>query len=437
MADPDYRVEVAVSGHVYDVTFGDVPARPTVVLPLTVGWSIPEAVDFFPTQANPTSGSFGIAVDDLGDLADVMLGDPVALTMWTPAAAVDPWLETDVDALCVTQLESDTRTRTLTVYFGEASWLLQEMVVGLVDWPLESVLDRVTRICAEAGLTLNDAVLGLSSTGTLAARSASPTNALDALRSALKDDADEQTGPDESVYGRVVYFYSPATSTLTLASFERRPSDWPGTLAADGQSIERRPGEPGALDGCAVQTSGKWARLGIDRPTYVIVDGTTFGDPAMPGAVPYVRNTSYVDVFPDNSGTATARDTLGESLLPDDVTLDKWRTDAIRHLTYLEPDPAAGWFESWRRVRLVIVEPIAASLTPDGRTWIAGTLTAARLTIPPGGRFYTDLSLRPDLVPAPFDLIAGIYTIADFPPALTIGGIAADLTFRDFRTLGA
>ncbi len=444
---------VEVGSHSYDVTFGDTPDY-GVTLPLSFGWQVPDGVDYFPTQRNPLSGGFGIVAPTLDDVRDIALGDLVTIEVYTPAAAVEPWQRvTGV----VSQLEAEVGPRcVLTVYFTDPTWLLSQAVVGLGAWPLEDVSSRVQRIAAEAGLDFDSGFVSEWGMGLLAARSAgSPTDALSALRSAMKDTADRNisyAGLDHPVYGRPVYSVDPINNVLWIGLFERRVTEWPAELGTDG-TLHRIPGVEGAIDGCVALTSGKWSRLPIDRPTYVLVDGIPFGDSTAPGAVPYVRNTSYVDgpgpIFP----SATARTYLGRSLVPDDSTQNvvTWRTDSARVLAYLDPAPLAGLvalddYESgftapgvypWARLQPTIIEPIDPSLTLDGRTWIAGLLSGARLTIPPGGRFYVDVTIRPELVATDPAVTSGGATYADIPPALTYADLDPLLTYRDLRLIGA
>lgn len=452
MPDPDYRVTVEVGSHSYDVTFGDTPDY-GVTLPLSFGWQVPDSVDYFPTQRNPLSGGFGIVAPTLDDVRDIALGDLVTIEVYTPAAAVEPWQRvTGV----VSQLDAEVGPRcVLTVYFTDPTWLLSQMVVGLGAWPLESVYERCDRIAAEAGIAIARGLLSEASMGLLAARGAGPTDALSALRAALKDDADRNTsyaGLDHPVYGRPCYSYDPIEQKLWIGVFERRVTSWPAELGTDG-TLHGVAGVEGAVDGCVALTSGKWSRLPIDRPTYVLVDGIVFGDSTAPGAVPYVRNTSFVDgpgpLFP----SATARAYLGRSLVPDDSTQNvvTWRTDSARVMTYLDPDPLAGvvalddygsgftapGLHPWARLLPVIIDPIDPSLTLDGRTWIAGLLSGARLTIPPGGRFYVDVTLRPELVATDPAVTTGAATYDDVPPALTYADLDPLLTYRDLRLIGA
>ena len=88
MPDPDYRVVVNVGAHSYDGTYGDEPTY-GVALPLTVGWQIPEATEFYPSQADPTSGSFGLVAESVADLDDLAIGDPVSVAMYVIVAKTD------------------------------------------------------------------------------------------------------------------------------------------------------------------------------------------------------------------------------------------------------------------------------------------------------------------------------------------------------------
>ncbi len=402
--DPDvlYRMVVDVGGHTFEVLHGDEAIAPTIALPLSLGWSIPEAVDFFPSQANPLSGSFGIAVESLDEVADIAKGDPVRLRLFAPYYADEPIVDTRtglglpdpdpyIDNLVVVELQAlvGQPHSVLTVFVGEASILLRDKVIGFtVDWPEESILDRVDRIVEEAGLTFTLLAHNGWGVGILAARDGDrPIDLLSAIRTTLKDASDENDSDTPTIYSRPTYFYDPSTETVFASLAERRITSF----------VE--------LDAGAVEVSARWSRSQLDRYTYVIVDTTIFGDDSAPGAIPYARSTSLVDVFPTN-WSAFERDALGESLLPSGVPVeDRWRVDRIRHLSYANPEPIAGWLGSndfyvpWMRLREVTIAGIEPTLTPDGSTEIVGLLASARLVIPPGGRFYVDVTLRPDSAP--------------------------------------
>jgi hypothetical protein len=451
--DPDYRVVVTVGAHTYDVTYGDDPDY-GITLPLTFGWEVPEGVEFFPAQANPTSGSFGIVAPTIADVADIGIGDDVTIDVYVPSTAVDPWQQF-VGVVTQVQARPGARNR-LTVWFSDNTWRLGEIVVGRVDYPLEYAIDRLERVCSEAMINLAFiGITGESLNGILPFRASAPTDALSMIRSIFRDDATRNLSydPDFPLWGRNVYAFDPHDPdgpTLLVLNWERRVFTWPADLGADG-TLHRRDGTPNALDGCAALTSGTWARLPIDRPTYVIVDGWEVGDSSAPGAVPLIHRTSYVDDFslPAGNGSATARDFLAHSLLSTDAADSVlWRTDTVRHLSYLDPEAVEGWLGSsgtfpsapelnWARLRPTIIEPIDPTLTLDGRSWIAGTLSAARFTIPPGGRFYIDLTLRPDLFETQPFLHAGAATYADVPPALTYADLDPLMTYRDLRLIGA
>ncbi len=443
MTDPDYRVVVEVGAHTFEATYPTTPPDADgnrVTLPLTVGWAIPERTDFFPTQRNPLSGSFGLVAADLATVADLAVGDRVVVEVYVPSTDPDPWQRV---VGVVTQLDATITppNNRVQVYFTDQTWLLSEIVVGLVDWPEESAGDRLDRIAAEAGITIDD-VHNEAMIGLLAARPAKATDALSAVRESLKDDADRNTswsGTDNPTYGRIVYnyvpdyvpdpFFDPDTivPTLFLRVFERRVTSWPAELAADG-GLAGQAGVPNALDGNSSERTGKWTKAAEDRYTYVIVDALTVaGDPDAPGAVPLLRNTSFVDGPGPAFPSSTARTFLARSLVPDDSIADRrgWRTDTLRHLSYLDPVGVRGWIGdpsdlddtglSWARLRPTIVAPVDPANTLDGRTWIAGLLSGARLTIPPGGKFYVDLTLRPDV-------LAHVPTTPE--DAMTYGGLA-------------
>lgn len=453
MTDPDYRVVVEVGSHSFEATWPTTPVTPArVTLPLSFGWEIPERTDFFPTQRNPLSGTFGLVCDTVAEVADLAVGDRVVVEVYVPNDAVDPWQRV---VGVVTQLDASLGDpNRVQVYFTDETWLLSEIVVGAVDWPEEGAGDRLDRICLEAGITL-DAVYNEALIGLLAARDAKATDALSAIRECLKDDADRNvswSGIDNPTYGRLVYNYVPVpVPTLFVRVFERRVTSWPAELD-DGGGLVGQAGVANALDGNVTERTGKWTRAAEDRYTYVIVDSLTVaGDPDAEGAVPLLRSTSFVDGPGPAFPSSTARTFLARSLVPDDSIADRrgWRTDSVRHLSYLDPEPVRGWIGdptdlddtglSWARLRPTIIDPVAEGQTLDGRTWIAGLLSGARLTIPPGGKFYVELRLRPDVlahVPTTPEAAATYADLATQAPALTWAEVNPAMTIRDLRLLG-
>lgn len=385
-----YRVTLDVGAHSYDVTYGDPPDY-GVRLPLTLGWQIPGTE--FPAPADPTRMTFGLLVDAAADLADVVRGTAVTFTMWTdPTPGADPW---QIFSGIVTQLDgtvTDAGNFRVTVYAADDTMRLADMVIGYTTpWPEESIGDRIDRIVAEAGLTVDWFFYNGGAEGTLAGRSGS-ISVLAALRDSLKDVASDNTSsPPAEWYGRYVFSYDPGTLEVRIQPFERRVYD-DSTLF---------------VDAVLVSALGGWTKLPgpAATATWALVDGVTFGTPSGP---PLVRNTSLVDTLPVNPSAQT-RDNLGESLIPDGSTqMEGWYTDRITVATYVDPTPMGPGplqgvglpsLAPMAYVVPVVVTPLAPAYMLNGVDYLAGTLTGAQLIIPPGGRHRVDLTLRPELLP--------------------------------------
>lgn len=397
-----YRVDLDVGSHSWSGSSEDTEAEAGIRLPMSLGWSMPDQVEFFPCQADQTQLQLQLLVEDPSELSDITTGTTVTMDMYVsadPDAA--PWahfsgIVTQLDGALLAPGVSGRFLATL--YATDDTARLGSMFVGYgSDWPQESIEDRVERICTEAGLTADWVFLGIGREGALPARAAGkPVDVLSAIRDAIKDAADEDdSSAGGPYYGRLVFSYDPSSTTVTLRAIHRRVWGAELTPAAPLQ-LE--------LDGELVNATGSWGKLpGPDGRSWVLVDGVTFGTPSGP---PLVRNTSLVDGDP---GTATTVDTLGESLLPDGSTqLQGWYTRSIRHQSWLDPDQVvleAGVPAVHSDAPPLLAVPVVASPVTDiyeldsGVDYLAGTLTGARLVLPPGGRFYSELRLRPELLP--------------------------------------
>lgn len=365
-------------------------------LPLSLGWAIGESVEFFPSAPDPATLTFGVLVGDASELVDLVRGATVTFRMHTDPDG-PPWQRLDGVVTQVDGRVTDAGDYLVTVYAAETTMVLDSHVVGwTVDWPIEHIGDRLDRIMAETGLgTVETWALGTGLEGWLAARNAGPTTALAAIRTALKDAADEyDSEPPDVYYGRHVFTLD-TDGNLNIAAWRRRVYD------------------THVLDGCYVHANGSWVRPPVDTGTWVLVDGVTFGTPSGP---PIWRSTSLLDYFGDPPGSETnysanTRDNLGNSLLPDGSTqLDGWFARVLRYDAHLDPDPVTMWASpqfivdplegaNLPVVRPVVVTPVAENLDLNDVGYLAGTLTGARLTIPAGGDYYVDLSLRPELLP--------------------------------------
>lgn len=397
-----YRALFDVGPFSWDIEHGDAPDYGPR-LPVSLGWDIPDQVDYFPAQSNPATMTFSLLLVPADAANDQLaVGARVNFTMYVDAGDPFQWFRGRI-----TQLEAtavlDTGDVLMAVYVTSetGSLAMADMQVGYtVDWPEESIDNRVDTIMAEVtGATVASAGIGTGLEGTVPARpaTAGPTSVWAALRAALDNGALENTSePPDTWYGRPVISYvwdeDPVYNSgeLTVHAFERR-------VYPDSTVV---------LDGCKVLAGLDWRKLpNAGVPTWAIVDGLVFGTPVGP---PAIVRTDLVDTTPVN-WSAFTRDNMGESLLPDGSTqLDGWFAYRVRYLPHDATDGSValshlvdGWasHDPVVQVQPVVITDLAEAHQLNGVDYLAGTLTGARLVIPPGGEFYLDLRLRPELLP--------------------------------------
>lgn len=396
-----YRVALTLGGMSWDVTAGEA-AEYGPRLPLTLGWGADDSAEW-PSWVDFTTLTFSVLVADPAEMRDVARGTEVAFQMWTdPAPGADPWQEFTG---MVIQVDADTSPDAgvlFTLNCGDEMSKTLDLYVGhLDDWPQESIADRLNRIIDEAKL----APVGHTAEGTqgiLPSRSQGAAMSLyQALRATLADAGHRDDSEGVDIYGRFTATHDPDAETVTITPFLRRGIRWPGELTegSAGWTVGPAAGEIGALQGeYAPRRPTRWAKLGRDLYQWVLVDGTTFGDPDV--GIPLVRSTSLVDTSPSNPSAET-RDYLGESLMPDgsDGT-ESWRGDVLRYNTWQDPAPLT-MVPSWAPPLLlqpVVCGPVEAAYQVSGLDFITGTIAGARLVLPPGGLHYVDIRLRPMLL---------------------------------------
>lgn len=444
--DPDpgeaavyYRARVTVGAHEWTAEAGDHadPDYTGPTLPLSFGWDTPDS-EPLPAIPNPVTATFGLTSTTPADLADVVLGTPVTIDLYTdPDPDADPWQHFDG---VVTQLDATTspgRTR-YALYAADPMQLLTGMPVGAEAWPAEDVAARLARIAAEAGISLDADLVGLS--GSMPARGAAVTTARAAVLETIRYGGigvTSDAGKDFTF--RVVPSYDPDTATLHLDQYPRLLTRWPALLTDtdDGWAPRLDParvdGDTGGLHGAHVRTSGAWTRLPADRPGYVLVDGV-----ARAGTGPWPRLVS-TGLDPTAFGAGAAREDVAEFLAPGSGTAHAWRTDTIRHLSWLDPAAVAGW-ASWAPItwiQPVMVDPVADAYALSGLPYLAGTLAGARVTLA-GGRYVVDLQLRPDLAGGEALHPTGhAAAVVDDLPAVDVDDLHPALTVHDLSLIGA
>lgn len=410
-----YRLVLTAGPYSWTVERGDADSYGPV-LPLSLGWDMPDAEEFYPSPVNPSTMSLRLLAADASDLEDLEEGATVTMRMWVdPDPGAAAWqsfagIVTGLSGETVTGADDpDTLDFLVTLYAADDTMRLADLWVGwTVDWPLESQADRFDRICTEAGLD-SDVLFGSPMEGWMPARTARPTTVLQALREVLRDTAHE----DDSTMGGP--FYGVYNLHYTPPYVDEAAVPWPGLVEL--YPLDRRvyPAQANvlSLDGAHTFAAGSWSKLrGRRAGTWGLVDGVTVGTPD--DTVPFVRTTSLVDYFGDPpgselNGTATMRDRIGEALLATTSTqLAGWHTRLLRYDTVEDPDPMGP--QSWSPVGIPSLSPLPTSVsvvaTPlrpelrlvEGADYIAGTLVGARLVIPAGGDHYVELRLRAELL---------------------------------------
>ena len=384
-----------------DVTLGVDEGLP-VLLPLTLGWDIADD-ELLPAQAGPTLLKFSLRYAD-STLVPALVdkGQPCSFRMYVDDPD-DPWQAFDGT---IVQVDGEFVRRKKTT--GEWDWRVDVVAssVGLLDRPLAStpvgldegdLTQRLDEIATEfpfAGgsggidydpdhpLATTDDELGLFG-AMVAADSFGPNSVLNHLRTILKWAIAWEEG-DGTLY-RWVFGYDPHENILRLRGFGRHTV---------GDDIIN-------LDGDHVPVAGKWTKLLPDRlPGWGAVDGDVIGTPGTPPERGVMLSTVYLDA---TSGQARANIASFILLGPEFVQLDGWRTRSVRHLSYLDPEPWRLIFEGdgepVARLRPVQISNLHAELRVDGSNYILGLLAGITLTIPPRGKHYMTVKLRPELPP--------------------------------------
>lgn len=410
-----YRLELTAGPYSWTVERGDADAYGPV-LPLSLGWDMPDAEQFYPVPVNPSTLNLRLLAGDASDLEDLNEGSTVTMAMYVdPNPGADVWqsfagIVTGLSGETVTGADDpDTLDFLVTLYAADDTMRLADMWVGYTtDWPLEAQADRFTRICTEAGLD-SGVLLGSPMEGWMPARAKAPMTVLQGLRDVLKDVAHEDDstmgGPYYGVYNihytppYVDEFEDPHVGEVLLIPIVRR-------VYPDEANVIH-------LDGAHTFAAGSWSKLrGHRAGTWGVVDDLVVGTPD--DSVPFVRSTSLIDYFGDPpgselNGTAQMRDTIGEALLATGSSqLAGWHTRTLRYDTVEDPDPLGP--QSWTADGIASLSPISSSATViatplrpelqlvEGEDYIAGTLVGARLVIPAGGDHYVELRLRAEVL---------------------------------------
>lgn len=375
-----YRAVVTVGDTTWDVTSAAAPTYGPR-LPLSFGWRVPEDSLGFPVQPEPSTASLGLILPDAAALAGVDIGTPVHLEVYLDqvGGAVFATWEGRVAEMTARPHRLGLEVSLQCVDYSAD---LAAVMVGAGPWPAESATARVDRILLEAGWSATAAsVQG----GTLEARDGDPVSALEALTEVMRHATIGGGDPMRNVFkvetsGGVI---DPArTIRVRWARDQIDYMDW--------------------IPAGVVSYTAEWTRTRRNSADQVTIThqgvATTYGDPA---GVPHPPVESpLVDPAP-----------LAEWILrsADDGTGHRWDTESMRLELWAtaqdRPDPAAEtvaryWMDRenasllWPGIgRMVVVEDVPATHTPDGSTKVAGMLAGAEFTIPADARPVIDFTL--------------------------------------------
>lgn len=430
-----YRVtlEIGDAGeNSFDVTSGD-EAGYGVLLPLSVGWEIPESERVLPVQTGPCVLAFSILVPEAqSELIDVLApGVRVSFRMYVTDPS-DPWQAFDGN---VTQVNGQHVRRNKTewdwrvdVFASDVAGLDRPVGFNDEDWPIEDLAARLERITNELGIRdwLPDELSDSNNLGgspiaidptlvlddtTVSAHEMSEgsVSALSHIRTILRW-ACAENAPDEffgDQFFRWLFGYDPtlrdsAGDIDLIAGIPTLRLYLSGVIDSLGQTIE--------LDGDHVTTDPRWFKLLPNRrPNWGVIDEELHG---IPDNLEGIRiSTPYGDPEPglnEDYGLNLAgflftydwEEAEGHGW----TALDGWRTKQVRHLSYLDPEPVRmlivgdGVPQNFP-IRPLVIDNLTEELQIDDAGTILGTLAGVKLIIPPGGDYFLELKLRPELPP--------------------------------------
>lgn len=377
-----YRAQVTVGAHSWTAEAGDA-ATLGPILPLDLGWELPDDAPGIPAQPDPPTCSLSLVTAEA--LADVATGTPVRVTVWlddTPGARPYATMAGEVGDLEVFPQKlpngaNAVRTRMLVVGHESHPNAYQ---VGAQAWPAESGDARAGRIMAEAGQLPWSVSLPVGNY--FAERPARVTPKAEALTEALTQAAVHTAGR-----------YSPPGRHLwrAVADESGRLEGFTADLvAASTDAID-------TLDAAWVNRAASWRRtrrrdgawVQITHPGGVEVFGRPSGPPLPPVTLSVTDPDPYAELLLSSLFTQAwqSGDWFRVHLhagAPITYGLDWFPRD--------QDSPGFTW-----ATRAVVLENI--QVMPGLFTRYAGMLAGARLVIDPGGRVSLLFRLRPD-VPA-------------------------------------
>lgn len=244
------------------------------------------------------------------------------------------------------------------------------------------------------------------------------------------------------------------------------PDNFPAvlTLGSGGWGLEMDPDSPVVVPALRVDGAAKWTRSKFSHPNRVTIGYTPVstgdetvatvdsgdkatGDPVVSLRLdaPLLGDVMATYGFTEDYGPLR----MALMYLPENDARDRWTADAWRH--YIEAwdqllafpwfprhadiDPTPGFDPGDPTSRVacygmpVVVSGIDPAQHPTGRSWYAGTLSAAKLTLA-DARPTLEFTVRRVL---PIPAGAGALTPADVDPAITVADLDPSFTVYDYR----
>lgn len=433
MPAPYYRVEADIGAYSYTVEDTDTPGY-GLADPLTVSWDCPRGGLVYPQPAAMVA-TVRVVVASVDDLADLAIGDPVALRVWGwPPGTDNPYFPgEDYPPLVVFRgrvgraLASPHKLGMVyTLTCVDYTVDLAEYDAGEVDYPQEYARDRIARMFAEAGVENTFTATGYTLVY-LAARTAQVGDLL-ALTTGILDTVADPAGFGDSGRAFLVPRYldtvtsdtpdDPAgpydLSTLSTRQGVRDFGDTVNTI------LPARLQLVGGLWALVIVTEAKHrsrvfsagytdfsATYGLaknESPDVVTVTGT-FSDgtksrrvESVATPVPVRLNVKSELVDPVDAENLAALN-LGGS----DTDTDRWVADEFTYYADHDPHQLVNGIPLFNDALVAtvqgypaLVDGIPAAQNPTGPTWYAGQLTGATFTLAKG-RYTAKVRMRRNL----------------------------------------
>lgn len=432
LAPPDpawYAVEVNAGAYTWTVEKGD-PASWGLADPLVVSWALPENGLVYP-QPDPMRATFTLALAAMSDAADLDAGDPVSIFVTLDPATYGGDLNLVSFRGRVASLSMRPRKAggvLVTVVCVDYTVDLAESPIGTGPWPAELVQARTDRMAAEAGVatpptwpvTFGDWIPLAARTGALVDARSAFVRLVDTAGGGIGGGYKLYLMPNYPVDNLVDHAVDPLQPfdywnelvTEESAGGQGNPYRLPGKLqllstGLYGIAIAEHAGAAGLagiLSAEYTDLGATWTLAKNDRPDTVVVTGP-FATPSAldkvtataddPVPITTVIDTDMTDWQPGQTLAAlnlTTRDS------------DRWAFDEFVFFADLDPvrfTKRGWWFVDGAGMMQalnvpVVVSPIPEDQNPTGVDWIAGTPTAASLTIA-GGRFSATVRLDRNL----------------------------------------